>query len=184
MNEDVSVNPTAAALLGLLAEGPRSGYELHQHAALVFGDYWTITRSQVYRELAGMAGNGLVEAGEQGARSRRPYAVTSAGRRVFADWIVAEPGVEVIRFPLLMTVNFGDWVGRERLLAFVEAQRPAHEQRLRRYEQQLAELTEQRLALTATTVAFGLRYERAVLDWMDEVPALLADVSEKPSRRA
>ena len=36
------------------------------------GDFWNVTRSQIYRELRSLEELGLVEAGETGARERRP----------------------------------------------------------------------------------------------------------------
>src|SRR3982751_2431193 len=61
---ETEVNATAAALLGLLEGGPATGYALVGAAQEFFGDFWTITRSQVYRELAAMAERGLVTAGD------------------------------------------------------------------------------------------------------------------------
>src|SRR5919106_1702189 len=66
------LNPTAASLLGFLHDGPRSGYELVAAAQHRIGDFWSLTQSQVYRELSWMAEAGLVTAGERGTRERRP----------------------------------------------------------------------------------------------------------------
>ena len=82
------LNATAASLLGFLHERPMSGYELAATAAAVIGDFWTLTQSQVYRELTWMADDGLVTAGERGTRDRRPFAITEAGRDAFAQWVV------------------------------------------------------------------------------------------------
>ena len=109
------LNATAASLLGFLHEGPMTGWDLVATAQRRIGDFWSLTQSQVYRELSGMAGAGLVEAGERGARDRRPYRLTEAGRRAFAAWIARPPGPETIRFPLLLTVLFGGHVPPERL---------------------------------------------------------------------
>lgn len=79
MAEPKPLNATAAALLGLLSHGDMSGHELYKTADTGVGDYWTITRSQVYRELAAKDAVGLVEAGDEGPRSRRPYALTDMG---------------------------------------------------------------------------------------------------------
>ena len=49
------LNATAGALLGLLRNGPRLGYDLMAEAEIVIGGFWTITRSQIYRELADLA---------------------------------------------------------------------------------------------------------------------------------
>ena len=131
---DRTLNPTAASLLGLLHEREMSGYELAATAQHVIGDFWTLTRSQVYRELAWMAADGLVTAGERGARDRVAYTLTDAGREAFAGWIVRPPGPETIRHPLLLTLSFGRHVPPERLAAFLRAHREAHRERLLAYE--------------------------------------------------
>src|SRR5207302_8869637 len=104
------LNATAASLLGFLQAGPRSGWELVQTVEGSIGNFWNVTRSQVYRELRSLEEQGLVEAGETGARDRRPYPVTEAGRRAFAQWIAREPGPDLVRSPLLLTVFFGGYV--------------------------------------------------------------------------
>jgi DNA-binding PadR family transcriptional regulator len=183
------LNATAASLLGFLHEREMSGYELAATAAQVIGDFWTLTQSQVYRELAWMAAAGLVSAGARGARERRPFTITDAGREAFARWVVRPPGAETIRHPLLLTLSFGRHVPRERLSAFLRVHRDVHAERLRAYEDQ------RRAAAAgdgtdhdpfhAATLAFGISYERAALAWFDELPASLTDAGAKgPSRDA
>jgi DNA-binding PadR family transcriptional regulator len=184
------LNATAASLLGFLHNGPLSGWDLVAMAQRVIGDFWSLTQSQVYRELAAMADAGLVEAGERGSRDRRPYVITAAGRAAFAAWVNREPGPETIRFPLLLTVAFGRHLPPGRLLTFLDHHRAQHAQRLAEYEAQYE-------AAQATpggpdpyamaTLEFGLSYERAVLTWFDHLPLAAlagelaaADGSEHP----
>jgi DNA-binding PadR family transcriptional regulator len=159
------LNPTAASLLGFLHERPMTGYELIQTAELVIGDFWSLTRSQVYRELSAMADAGLIEAGETGARATRPYALTDAGRAAFADWVRSEPPAETIRFPLLLRVVFGRHVAPEQLERFVAVHRERHEAKLAAYKELEPALSDD--AFARATLDFGLRYEQAVLDWFD-----------------
>lgn len=174
------LNATAASLLGFLHEGPRTGWDLVATAQQRIGDYWTITQSQVYRELASMAANGLVAVGEPGPRDRKPYTLTDAGREAFAAWIVRDPGLEQIRFPLLLTMNFARHLPPDRLREIVERQRVLHAERLAGYERQASAVPADRSTLSsddryrAATLDFGLRYERAVVDWFDglDVPAV------------
>ncbi len=100
------LNATAASLLGFLHEGPMTGWDLVAVAQQRIGDFWTLTQSQVYRELAAMAGAGLVELGRPGPRDRKPYLITEAGRAAFREWIDREPALEQIRFPLLLSIMF------------------------------------------------------------------------------
>jgi DNA-binding PadR family transcriptional regulator len=162
------LNPTAASLLGFLHEGDFSGYELVKVAETLIGDFWTLTQSQVYRELTALAERGLVAVGETGPRSRRPYSVTDAGRRAFAEWIDQPPGPEQIRYPLLLTLAFGARLPADRLRDFVDRHRRAHEDRIRAYRETAATMPLD--AYQKATLNFGLRYEQAVLSWMDELP--------------
>ena len=123
-----------------------------------------------------MAEGGLVEADEPGRRDRRPYRLTDKGRDAFAAWIREEPGPELIRFPLLLTLSFGRHLPPERLRAFVEHHRTAHEERLADYERQhvgALEAGEHAVPYALATLRFGLAYERAVLDWFEALPATL-----------
>lgn len=163
------VNATAAALLGLLREGAESGYALAQRAEVELGDYWTVTRSQVYRELADLAARGLVTVGESGARSRREHALTVAGRAAFASWLESDPGADVVRIPLLLRLAFADAVPPERLRTLVNTQRAAHAERLAQYQElEAAGLAAGGSDRDLVTLRFGLRYEQAVLRWFDE----------------
>jgi DNA-binding PadR family transcriptional regulator len=169
----VQVNATAAALLGLLRDGPQTGYALVARAQQQLGDFWTVTRSQVYRELAAMAASGLVSADEAGPRDARPYRVTAGGRSAFSTWMHADPGPDVVRIPLLLRLAFADELAPERLMEMVAAQRAEHAARLAGYEQ----LEAAALAAGATdrqlvTLRFGLAYERAALGWFDGLAEL------------
>jgi DNA-binding PadR family transcriptional regulator len=171
------LNATAASLLGFLHERPMSGYELATTAAEVIGDFWTLTQSQVYRELAWMDDAGLVTAGERGPRDRRPFAVTDAGREAFARWVSIPPGAETIRHPLLLTLSFGRHLPPARLAAFIRRHRDEHIERLRAYELEAREAEAHaepdRDPYRAATLAFGITYERATLAWFDALPASL-----------
>jgi len=86
------------ALLGLLAEEPASGYDLTKKFARVLQRYaWHAQHSQIYPELNRMAGDGLVAVVAEGARGRRTYAITDAGRADLRHWMVHPPDVIVVR---------------------------------------------------------------------------------------
>jgi DNA-binding PadR family transcriptional regulator len=163
------LNPTAASLLGFLHDGPLSGYELVGAAEAFLGPFWSLTRSQVYRELATLAARGLVEEGEVGARSRRPFRITESGRVAFRAWIEQPPGEESIRYPLLLTMSFGSFLGVQPILDVVAAHRQAHQERLASYQD--ADPSPDRFLRAVQS--FGVHYERAVLAWMDELPQIL-----------
>ena len=194
-----ALNATAASLLGFLHDGPLSGYELAATAQRVIGDFWSLTQSQVYRELAWMAEAGLVSPGERGTRDRRPYELTDAGRAAFAEWIDRPPARETIRHPLLLTVSFGRHLAPGRLASFIRQHRDAHAERLRTYEHQAHAAERQAQAMVrqvgatetaggaaqdpfrSATLEFGIAYERAVMDWFDSLPAAIRDPYADPA---
>jgi DNA-binding PadR family transcriptional regulator len=167
--DERELNPTAASLLGFLAAGPASGWDLLRTAQLVIGRFWSITSSQVYRELAAMERRGLVEPGETGPRERRPYRLTDAGRAAFDEWLRRSPSAEQIRYPLLLAISFGRHLPPGALAAFVVEHRAEHAARLADYRHQRTTVGADD-PYTAATLDFGIRYEQAVLDWFDDLP--------------
>lgn len=169
------LNATAGSLLGFLQQGPKTGWDLVQSVEDSVGNFWNVTRSQVYRELRALEEQGLVEAGETGARERRPYALTEAGRAAFDRWIARAPGPDTIRSPMLLTVFFADHLDPDLLRRHLTLQRIQHEQQLDHYlelEKQLEGQPELEWPLQA--LRFGIAHEQAVLAWLDALPLFSA----------
>jgi DNA-binding PadR family transcriptional regulator len=185
---DRRLNATAGSLLGFLHDGPLTGYEVAATAQRTIGDFWSLTQSQVYRELAWMAEAGLVEAGERGTRDRRPYAITDSGRAAFEKWVGRPPAPETIRHPLLLAVRFGRYVPPDRLAVFIRQHRDAHAEKLRSYELEAAALDGAPAGAAdpfqRATLAFGIAYERAVLEWAADLPPSLLEGDATVSDRA
>lgn len=168
---DADLNATAASLLGFLHDGPRTGWELVGTAEATIGPFWSLTRSQVYRELQRMADVGYVVAGDPGPRDRRPFTITDAGRAAFQEWAAREPGVEVIRFPLLLLVSLGRHMPEGTLAPAVRHHRAVHAERLAQLEQLVdAAGAPDGDPFMLSTLRFGLAYERAAVGWFDELP--------------
>ncbi|HLF88863.1 MAG TPA: helix-turn-helix transcriptional regulator [Anaerolineales bacterium] len=82
------------AILGLLAQKPRHGYELHVVFSAVVGDVnWDVKPAQIYTTLNRLEEAGLVEMasdlGEGDEPDRRVYAVTGAGYAALQEWFSA-----------------------------------------------------------------------------------------------
>src|SRR5262245_32532707 len=101
-----------------------TGWDLAEEVAGSTGYFWKFTRSQVYRELHSLEALGYVAPGQTGKREKRPYALTDAGRAAFAEWIARPPEPELIRYPLLLTVFFGEGLDPQHLKRVVAAHRP------------------------------------------------------------
>ena len=158
------LNPTATTLLGFLHRGPMTGWDLAQMAEMVIGDFWNVTRSQVYRELRTLEGLELVAAGAAGTREKRPYAITETGRTAFRRFINREPGSDLLRSPLLLMVFFGSHLDPARKERFLAIHRLRHEQALDEYCRFQANLEAGETDL-ADVLQYAIFHEEAVLRW-------------------
>jgi DNA-binding PadR family transcriptional regulator len=74
------------ALLALLEQGPRYGYQLRAEFEHHTGGTWPLNVGQVYTTLARLERDGLVEGQGEDGEGHIVYAVTDAGRDEVADW--------------------------------------------------------------------------------------------------
>lgn len=86
--------PVRHAILGLLAQRPRYGYELRAAFEAVVGgeQNWDVKPAQIYATFARLEKSGLIveERVEQDAGpEKRIYDITPAGRRALNDWFAS-----------------------------------------------------------------------------------------------
>ncbi|WP_328524535.1 helix-turn-helix transcriptional regulator [Kribbella sp. NBC_00359] len=118
-------------LLGLLAEGPASGYDLARRFTEVLGSIWPAQHPKIYAELGKLAAEGLVEVESEGPRRRKAYRITDAGVAEVKRWLTEVDVDHTMRLqPLLRSLFF--W-----LMDTVDLQR--HLQAEARYYRDLAE---------------------------------------------
>jgi DNA-binding PadR family transcriptional regulator len=77
------------AALGLLAQQPGSGYDLLKTFENSMANVWPATQSQLYGELNKLADAGLIEVTHIGARGRKEYRITDAGRTELQRWVMS-----------------------------------------------------------------------------------------------
>jgi DNA-binding PadR family transcriptional regulator len=100
---------TAYALLGLLTFGDElTGYELKQRADITLRFYWVSpAMSQIYSELARLAGHGLVATIDDGGGSAR-YRITAEGTAAVRAWMADTPaGFPVLKHPVALRLLMG-----------------------------------------------------------------------------
>lgn len=161
------LNATSAALLGLLHEGPKTGGQLVAAASERFGGFFSVTRSQVYRELPALADAGLLRLGKQGPRSSQQYAITAAGKRAFKSWLNTEPGPDNVRSPLILRLVHSGALTPKQRASLVESARVQYN----------AKLDEAKSAAKAATdpyekaaADFTVAHNRAVIKLLDAIP--------------
>jgi DNA-binding PadR family transcriptional regulator len=162
-----SVNATAASLLGLLHSGPMTGGQLVAAAGDRFGSFFTVTRSQVYRELPVMAEAGLLRLGKQGPRASQQYVITASGKRAFKSWLQHGSGADALRSPLVLRLLHAGSLTVKQRTELVGASREAYAARLSDARAEArAETDPYRKAVADFTVS----HTRAMVKLLDSIP--------------
>ncbi len=124
-----SVTPV---ILGLLALGPRSGYEIKATVDRSTVFFWAASYGQIYPELRRLEAEGLVEGEDapNGRRARRVYRLTDAGRAELEAWLLGSRTTVELRDESLLRLFFADALPLEQALQLLEGRRNGHEQYL------------------------------------------------------
>jgi len=131
------VTPTEVAVLGLLVDGERSGYDLLRQAEQSVGFFWTPAKTQLYAVLRKLVDNGFATA-RLVRQTERPdktlYQITEAGEERLRDGL-EQIGSSVNKNPLELRIFFGVHRPLDAVVADLEAVRD-------RAREHLAELEE------------------------------------------
>ncbi|MFZ0090216.1 MAG: helix-turn-helix transcriptional regulator, partial [Solirubrobacteraceae bacterium] len=156
------------------------GHELARYAERSIGNFFALTRSQVYVELDRLRRLGLLEATEvpqERLPTKRVYEITAEGEAVLGEWLEHAPlDPERQRNLFLVRVFFADRMSPARLGAILDdyaAQAIARRDCLAEVVDRLVDRPQ--AAFRRATASFGARREQAKLDWIAEIrPLLLA----------
>jgi len=116
------------AILGLLAQKPRHGYELHAAFAAVVGEAtWDVKPAQIYTTLERLEESGLVETksdlGEGREPDRRIYAITRDGKDALKDWFTEGVATEHQRDEFYVKLMIGLVSGEADPARIIQTQR-------------------------------------------------------------
>ncbi len=188
----LNLSTTELTVLGLLAFGRRSGYDLLRLAEETVGYIWTPSRSQIYKVVPRLVAAGLATAREveqRGRPDKAVYTITPEGRRTLRAWLgeVDEdaPDATVI-FPLKLF--FCDFVAPELALAQLDAYRSFLTRRLAGYERMQKDATDDERLFPQLILERAIARIRATLDWADGAEAAVAERARRtrsavPQRR-
>ena len=173
------------AVLGLLAQHPRHGYELRAAFQALAGgeENWDVKPAQIYTTLTRLEQGGFVaeDSVEQDAGpEKRIYAITPAGRQTLKEWFACEIEPEHQRDEFFLKLMIGLASGVADPYHLIQTQR-AH------LFQDLHDITEQRRqADPSRELAMILLLDKAVmhleadLRWLDMIEARLDEIKRQP----
>lgn len=135
------------------------------------GAFWSMTRSQVYRELPALAEAGYVKLGKPGPRSSQPYSITPAGKRVFLRWLAESSGRDAVRNPVALRVAFGSQHTPAQLRELYQTATEHHNEALAQARDASKESKKDGDEYGAAALEFAVSYHKAALAWLKTAPS-------------
>ena len=167
--QKTELTTTEGVVLGLLAEGERSGYDLLKRAEASVAHMWLPAKSQLYAVLPRLVDARLVRrrtVRQSGRPDKHVYRLTAPGRRSVEAWLERAPPRTWDE--LLLKVFFARLGSRDALLRQLEEQREVQLAQLEEYraiERNIATNPSRRYGYL--TLRFGLALIPARLEWLE-----------------
>jgi DNA-binding PadR family transcriptional regulator len=170
------------ALLGVLADRPRTGYELLKHFQQSLAYAWPASHSQIYPELARLLEDGLIEQTGSGARNSKTYGVTDAGIDQLRSWLRETPPDRRVRSDAALRTFFLWLLEPDEAGEQLEAERGYWQSVLDEFLRIQEEPTGHNKKARALRIALegGIRSVEARLAWLD---GALAEIRSEEWRR-
>jgi len=166
------VNKTRYAVLGMLLDGPSTGYEMKSLMKRSTVYFWRESDSTLYPMLKVLAKEGKVQSEIEyvGKKKKEIYSITSTGRAEFKTWFESPTGCEIPRNEFLLKLFFVTERG-EMIRLFRE--RLAHVastfKEYKRIEKRLESLAaSNRQAIRLKALQYGTEHMAMEIAWLKE----------------
>lgn len=118
------------AILGLLSDGPMTGYEIKQFFRNVIKHFWNVSDGQLYPTLKKMNQEEIISLQviqQDSTANKHLYSITERGRMHFEKWL-REPVTkfEEMKEPFVLKVFFFDKLSRDEILWHLRNQLDLH----------------------------------------------------------
>jgi DNA-binding PadR family transcriptional regulator len=160
------LSPTGRVILGMLALGNRTGYEIKQVVDVSTRHFWAASYGQIYPELKRLEDLGLVRGRPEpsGARARTAYELTEAGDAALREWLGSdEELVYEVRDEGMLKLFFSDSLP-ERQLQNIRAMRAVQERKLSQLHA-IEQKADQMHPGPRLTLALGISLTQGMIDW-------------------
>jgi DNA-binding PadR family transcriptional regulator len=159
-------------ILGMLAFGGRSGYDIKQFVDKSTRHFWAASYGQIYPELRRLEEAGLVrsQAEPTGGRARNTYELTDSGERALAGWLRSDVDpVYELRDEGMLKLFFSDTLP-ERRVENIRQMRRRHERKLAQL-QAIEEAAAQGAAAgksgPSLTLELGITLTESFINWCE-----------------
>jgi DNA-binding PadR family transcriptional regulator len=168
------------AILGFLSFKSFTGYDLKKAFDHSIQHFWPANQSQIYRTLAELKNDGMVdqEVIEREERlDMKVYHITEVGKEELHRWLSTPLQPTDYREPFLIQVYFGGLLSDEEFVNLLQHEIRAMEERLAVYDsiykmyQERVDSSEdpRSLFLSVTTLEYGILSNQISLEWLKSV---------------
>lgn len=166
-------------LLGLLAQQPAHGYDLHHRLALDLGEVWHVSLSQTYNILNRLEAQGLIVGSleeQEKLPARRRFTLTPAGRERFEAWLYTpgRPMVRATRVEFTSRLYFARNIDQQLAHRLIDDQIAETRAGMARLQQRLSKIPPEK---TFNRLGLDLRIRQLTLicEWLEGCHAAMGD---------
>lgn len=165
---------TKYVILGLLTEGPMTGYDIKKIIDIRFSFFWNESYGQLYPMLKALTEDKLITADKSSeGRGKVTYAITPEGRNALVEWLEAPVEKETVRFELLLKMYFAGETNVSVIKKHIQTFKDTHAGQLavlNLFENELLNMAEDHYNHkdVLRVIDFGQKVYRAYIDWCEE----------------
>lgn len=180
---------TRYVILGLLSEGPQSGYDLKRIIETRFRFFWNESYGQIYPQIRQLEQERKIRKLDtpDDVRNKQLYAITDLGVKDLRGWMKEPDLKESIRLELLLKVYFAKFASPAVLREHIQAFAMTHEDdlaQLRAFQNELKNIPDphHNHQDILNVIEFGVKTNLAYLDWCDMMIETLGGLNHDQSK--
>jgi DNA-binding PadR family transcriptional regulator len=165
-----ALTPTARVILGMIALGKQTGYDIKQLVDQSTRHFWAASYGQIYPELRRLEEQGLISGQPEprGGRARTVYSLTPAGYAAFTDWLgdIDDDMPFEVRAEGMLKLFFSDAATPEQRISNLHAMRDSHRRTLAQLETLHRTKQEMRTG-PQLTLELGIGLHTFIVEWCE-----------------
>lgn len=157
-------------MMGLLSEGPLTGYMIKKLIDVRFRFFWSESYGQIYPVLQQLVQHEWVGCGPGPRKSSKVYVLTDKGREALSQWLGETPVKATYRLEILIKVYFAHLAPATSIPTHLKAYLQEHTQELgllNAFKHELESIPDPQgdHRNILSVIDYGIRYNQAILDW-------------------
>ena len=166
----MELSATGRVILGLVANQPRSGYDIKAMVDKSTRFFWAASYGQIYPELKRLSERGFIEGSDesQGGRQRTVYSITREGEEALGEWLGSDEQAHELRDEALLKLFFSGHASRDDLISVVETKREEHLDALERFKEIEPLAASSNDFGPLMVLRYGMAYNEFAADWCEQ----------------